>query len=93
VVRMDTRSLMTRPCSHFVGFRDDAYLRARRVFGPPDFIHPRWDRRARREIADGDMVLFAVGDDTQEPARFNAPDYVEDGPDDLQRALQIPCKL
>ena len=74
---------MTRQCLHFVGFRDDAYLRAVRVFGPPDFIHPRWDRRARREIADGDSVLFAVGDDTQEPARFNAPDYVEGEPEDL----------
>lgn len=74
---------MTRPCLHFVGFRDDAYLRAVRVFGPPNFIHPRWDRRARREIADSDSEVFAVGDERQEPTRCNAPDYVEDPPDVL----------
>lgn len=67
-----------RPHLHFVGFKDDAYNRAQRVFGPPDFIHPRWDRRARREIADGDTVLFAVGSEADEPTRFNAPDYVEE---------------
>lgn len=68
---------MTSHCTHFVAFRDDAYLRAQRVFGPPDFIHPRWDRRARREIADGDVVVFADGGDWQEPSRFNTVDFLE----------------
>lgn len=71
---------MTNPCLHFVAFRDDAYLRACRVFGRPDFIHPRWDRRARREIADGDTVVFATGAEHDEPSQFNAPDFVEDDP-------------
>ena len=64
--------------AHFVGFRGDEYLRARRVFGPPDFIHQRWDRRARREIADGDLVLFNRGDAQQVPSAFNGPDILED---------------
>lgn len=74
---------MTTACMHFVGFRDDAYLRAVRVFDSPCFVHPAWDQRTRREIADGDSILFATGDGTQEPSRHNAPDYVE--PDDPSR--------
>jgi hypothetical protein len=42
-------------CVHYVGFRDDAYLRALRVFGGPAFIHRWWDRRAAREIGPGDL--------------------------------------
>lgn len=66
---------------HFVGFRDDSYNSARRIWRP-DFIHPAWDLRARREIADGDLVLFAHGDGTQPPARHNASDFLERCPDD-----------
>lgn len=65
-----------RSMVHFVGFRGDEYNRARRIW-TPDFIHPRWDIRARREIADGDIIVFAEGDDRQKPSRFNAPDFVE----------------
>jgi len=32
---------------HFVGFRNDRYWNAVRIWGFPDFIHPRWDVRAR----------------------------------------------
>lgn len=46
---------------HFVWFRGDEYLSAVRVWGQPDFIHMGWDTRARREIADGDTVVFAKG--------------------------------
>ena len=53
---------------HFVGFRGDEYLRACRVFGTPDFIHQGWDLRARREIADGDIIVFAKGEYDQEPS-------------------------
>lgn len=56
-----------RPCVHFVGFRGDEYVSAVRVFGPPDFIHRGWDMRARREIADGDLIVFAQGPADQEP--------------------------
>lgn len=50
---------------HFVGFKDDRYLNAVRVFGRPDFIHRRWDARAVCEVAPGDVVVFADGDETQ----------------------------
>lgn len=63
---------------HFVGFRGDEYNRARRVFGEPDFIHMRWDRRAFREIGPDDLIVFAKGDAYQEPSQYNAPDLLEE---------------
>lgn len=54
-------------CVHFVGFRDDRFLSAVRAFGRPDFIHRGWDMRARREIADGDLIIFADGPHEQAP--------------------------
>jgi hypothetical protein len=66
------------PCVHFVGFRDDRYSAAVRVWGRPDFVHRWWGKRARREIAEGDTVVFATGEWTQEPSRYNAPDITED---------------
>ena len=66
------------PCVHFVGFRDDRYQSAVRVWGRPDFIHRWWDRRARREIGPDDVIVFATGDWRQEPSPFNAPDIDED---------------
>lgn len=68
------------PCVHFVGFRDDRWWNAIRVFGRPDFVHPRWDTRARREIAPGDVVIFAEGSIEDRPSRFNAPDFIEEEP-------------
>lgn len=65
---------------HFVGFRDPRvdkdprYWNAVRVFGPPDFLHRGWDNRARREIADGDTIVFAKGDWQQEPRKFSYDD-------------------
>lgn len=58
---------------HFVGFKDDRYLAAVRAFGRPDFVHRFWDRRAVDEVADGDVVVFADGDETQ-PVRVHAYD-------------------
>jgi hypothetical protein len=52
---------------HFVGVnhpartKDARYDNAARVFGPPDFVHRRWDVRAWQEIAPGDVVVFATG--------------------------------
>lgn len=66
-----------RPCVHFVGFRGDEFNRAKRVFGKPDFIHPGWDLRARREIAPGDTVVFARGDHDQPPRRMSFNDINE----------------
>lgn len=43
-------------------------------------IHRWWDRRAVREIAAEDIVIFAEGDWQQEPREFNAPDLTEAEP-------------
>lgn len=67
------------PALHFVGFRGDEYNRACRIFGQPDFIHIGWDKRAQREIGPGDVVIFATGSCSQEPARHSFPDIVEKG--------------
>jgi hypothetical protein len=64
-------------CTHYVGFRDDRYWNARRIWGRPHFVHRVWDNRARREIAPGDVVIFAEGDWTQTPSRFNGADIEE----------------
>ena len=55
---------------HFVRFKDDRYLRAVRVFGPPDFIHRFWDARAVCEVVPGDVVIFAEGDESQPVVQF-----------------------
>ena len=62
---------------HFVGFRGEEYTRAVKVFGLPDFIHMGWDRRAQREIAEADLVVFARGDEDQPPAERNFNDLHE----------------
>ncbi|WAJ27115.1 hypothetical protein [Antarcticirhabdus aurantiaca] len=67
-----------RPALHFVGFRDDRYTSAVRVFGEPDFIHRGWDRRALREIADVDTVVFADGPHDQAPRAKSFTD-IHDG--------------
>lgn len=63
---------------HFVGFRDDRYWSAVRVWGHPDFIHYAWDRRAQRDIAEGDTVVFAKGEHDQPVSQYNGPDLVEE---------------
>jgi hypothetical protein len=65
-----------RPCVHFVGFRDERYWNAVAVFGRPDFIHKVWDRRSQREIGEGDLIVFATGDESQ-PFAKNADDIDE----------------
>lgn len=67
---------MIKPCVHFVGFRDDRYWNAVKVFGTPDFIHRTWDERARREIwEEGDTVVFA--DPPTSPSAKNGNDLDE----------------
>lgn len=66
-----------KPCVHFVGFRGDEYNRACRIWGEPDFVHIRWDRRSAREIADGDTIVFATGPHDQPHKRYNGPDIKE----------------
>ena len=55
---------------HFIGFRDDRYHNAVRVFGQPDFIHRHWDVRAMQEIAEGDVVVFAKGAESDPPCAY-----------------------
>lgn len=50
---------------HFVRFTDDSYSRAVKVFGKPDFVHRFWDYRAVCEVCEGDVVVFAKGDENQ----------------------------
>ena len=56
---------------HFVGFRDDRYWNAVRVFGPPDMIHRVWDVYAANDIAPGDLVVFAQGEADRPPRSFS----------------------
>jgi len=50
---------------HFVGFSNDRYNTAIKVFGTPDFVHRFWDKRAVQEVMENDIVVFADGDATQ----------------------------
>ena len=51
---------------HFVNFRGDEYWSGIRIWGLPDFIHRSYDRRCLDDVAPGDMIVFAQGDETQE---------------------------
>ena len=62
---------------HYVGFRDDRFLNAFRVFGGPRIIHRIWDQRAAREIGEDDIVVFANGDEHQPISKFNGNDIDE----------------
>ncbi len=68
---------MVRRCTHFVGFRGEEYHSAVKAFGPPDFIHRGWDKRAQREIDDCDLVVFAYGASDQEPRARSYDDIRE----------------
>lgn len=67
------------PCVHFVGFRGGEYLSAVKVWGKPDYYHLGWDRRARREIAPGDTIVFAKGEYDQPYAERNFDDILHEG--------------
>ncbi|WP_439398781.1 hypothetical protein ACRQ5Q_15345 [Bradyrhizobium sp. PMVTL-01] len=73
------------PVTHFVGFPDlgHRYHNAVRVFGKPAFLHRFWDQRAKREIAEGDVVVFAEGDEHRPVRKWNGDDqfYTPDLPE------------
>lgn len=74
VVRLTAKSwrLITGPpILHFVGFCDDRYHNAVRVWGKPDFHHRVYDRRAVADIAPGDVAVFACPEVVRE---FNFDD-------------------
>lgn len=65
------------PIVHFVRFanlHDEHYENAAKVFGEPAFVHRLWDRRAQRDIAPGDLVVFAKGNADQALSPFNGND-------------------
>lgn len=62
---------------HFIGFRGNEVISALRVWGKPDFWHLGWDTRALREIADGDVLIFATGDEHTPPSRYTFDDIRE----------------
>lgn len=66
-----------KPALHFVGFRGEEFWSAVRIWGRPDFIHRKWDQRARREIGPGDTIIFATGSEADPPSRWNGQDIEE----------------
>ena len=60
---------------HFVGFKDEASMsRAAKVFGPPDFVHRVWDRRAVQEVVPGDTAVFAAGQSPDKVSQYSFDD-------------------
>ncbi|MGB7373832.1 hypothetical protein [Pontixanthobacter sp.] len=55
---------------HFVGFRDDRYWNAVRIWGHPDMIHMTWDIYAANDVAPDDLVIFANADWDRKPRSF-----------------------
>jgi hypothetical protein len=62
---------------HYVGFKDDRYWAAFKVFGGPRFIHRGWDLRARRDVGPEDLVIFANGEHDQAPRTRSFNDLEE----------------
>ncbi len=52
---------------HFVGFKGDEYTTAVQVWGKPDFFHRFWDVRAKQEVVEGDVAVFARGQYSDQP--------------------------
>ncbi|WP_240310951.1 hypothetical protein [Altererythrobacter sp. ZODW24] len=65
------RQRAIKPAVHFVGFRDDRYWNAVRIWGEPSFIHETWDTYAKDEVAPGDVVVFARGEWDRSPKSFS----------------------
>jgi len=69
------------PIVHFVGFRGEEFWSAVKVWGRPHYVHPGWDLRARREIAEGDTIIFAAGSEADEPRVRSFTDLKEEQPE------------
>jgi len=63
---------------HYVGFRDDRYWAAYRIWGGPRFLHRGWDLRALRDVGPDDLVIFAKGEHDQQPRRQSYNDLNEE---------------
>ena len=44
---------------HFVGFRGEEFNSAKRIWGPPDFIHKHHDHRMYGDVGEEDVLVFA----------------------------------
>ena len=62
---------------HYVGFRDDRYWHAYRIWGGPRMVHRRWDKRAQQDIGPHDVVIFAEGDEAQPASHWDTEDLDE----------------
>jgi len=63
---------------HFVGFRGDEFWSAVKVWGRPDFVHKWHDARMWGDIdADNDTVVFANGQDPDNPSQWTWQDHAE----------------
>jgi hypothetical protein len=71
---------LIKPAVHFVGFRGDEYHSAVRIWGKPRFIHMGNDTRMRREMADGDTVIYGNGCETR-PTHRNYSDPMPSDPE------------
>lgn len=71
---------MIKQAVHFVGFRGREYISAVKIWGKPDFIHYVNDSRMRREMWEGDIVIFANGRESR-PTDYNASDLRPQDPE------------
>lgn len=58
---------------HFIGFKPtdtDRIANAIRIWGKPDFVHQKWDHRAKSEILNGDVAVFAKGGADEDPVFY-----------------------
>ena len=62
---------------HDVGFKDDRYWNAVRIFGGPRVIHRRWECFAVHDVGPFDVVVSAEGNAGQPMAEGNAADIDE----------------
>jgi hypothetical protein len=68
------------PVVHFVGFTDDRFWSAVKVWGRPEYIHRGWDLRARRELHPADTIVFAEGEHDQPMREKSYSDIKEPKP-------------
>jgi len=61
-------------CIHFIGFKDDRYWNAVKVWGKPDFYHRYWDYRAQSMLSEGGKAIFAKGDEHAIPNIYSFND-------------------
>lgn len=65
---------------HYIGFRDDAFIRARRIFGGPVMIHRVNDIRTQSEIdPENDVAIYAGKEREDRVREIPGPDVIGPG--------------